>query len=119
MTNLAVDYVFLTSLGMPLTPDYVLQDHLRGMWKGGNPARSSGPSHLQAHIRPELLLLNGGSLLALQRILGHTSLEVVRLYVNLQTNDLVEQQWRYSPMDTLNARASSRSRPAAAGGRRS
>jgi hypothetical protein len=40
-----------------------------------------------------------------QRILGHTSLEAVKLYVNLQTDDLLAQQWTYSPMDTLKAKA--------------
>ena len=48
-------------------------------------------------------LLNGGDLLTLQRILGHSSLEVVKLYVNLDTKDLLSQQWKYSPVDTLRA----------------
>lgn len=30
-------------------------------------------------------------------------LEVVTLYVHLQTRDLLAQQWKYSPMDTLQA----------------
>ena len=46
-------------------------------------------------------------LLTLQRILGHSSLEVVKLYVNLDTRDLLAQQWRYSPVDTLRARLES------------
>jgi hypothetical protein len=40
-----------------------------------------------------------------QRILGHTSLEAVKLYVNRNTNDLLAQQWKYRPMDTLKAEA--------------
>jgi hypothetical protein len=42
---------------------------------------------------------------ASQRILGHTSLEVVKLYVNLQINNLLAQQCKYLPMDTLKAKA--------------
>jgi hypothetical protein len=30
---------------------------------------------------------------------------VVKLYVNLQTDNLLAQQWKYSPMDTLKAKA--------------
>jgi len=117
VTNLAVDHVFLTNLLMPLTPDYVYKIVSGACRKVGIQRSRLGP-HTCRHTFARSFLLNGASLLALERILGHTSLEVVRLYVNLQTNDLVEQQWRYSPMDTLNARASSSGRPATAHGRR-
>ena len=45
--------------------------------------------------------MNGGDLLTLQRILGHSSLEVVRMYIDLDTKDLIEQQRRFSPVDRL------------------
>ena len=38
-------------------------------------------------------------------ILGHVGSEIRKLYVNLQTDDLVAQQARYSPMDALGARS--------------
>ena len=61
----------------------------------------SSPSR---HTFGRNFLLNGGDLLTLQRILGHSSLEVVKLYVNLDTTALLAQQEKYSSVDALRAR---------------
>ena len=55
--------------------------------------------------------MNGGDLLTLQRILGHSSLEVLELYVHLDTTALLAQQEKYSSMDALEARHVVRARP--------
>ena len=99
------DRVFLTRTGDPLRPDYVYQIISRACRQVGITGKRLGP-HTCRHTFARSFLLNGGDLLTLQRILGHTSLEVVKLYVNLQTEDLLAQQWKYSPMDTLKARGS-------------
>ena len=98
-----LDRVFLTRSGGPLRADYlyaILSDACRQV---GITGKRLGP-HTCRHTFARSFLLNGGDLLTLQRILGHTSLEVVKLYVNLRTEDLLAQQWKYSPMDTLKAR---------------
>ena len=46
-------------------------------------------------------LLAGGDAFSLQRILGHTSMEMTRNYVNMLSDDLVEQHRLHSPMDRL------------------
>ena len=62
-----------------------------------------GP-HTCRHTFARLYLSNGGDLLTLQRILGHTSLEVVPRYVNMDTRELVAEQRQHSPVDlTLSA----------------
>ena len=46
-------------------------------------------------------LLNGGDVFSLQKILGHSSLEVVRMYVNLASDDVQVQHRKASPVDWL------------------
>lgn len=46
-------------------------------------------------------LRSGGDLFTLQRILGHTSLEMVRRYAQQVVSDLQEKHRIYSPMDRL------------------
>jgi len=42
---------------------------------------------------------------SLQKILGHSSLEVVRLYVNLATADVHSQHRKYNPVDMMRLRS--------------
>lgn len=64
-------------------------------------------SSVHAALRPRTR--GSGDLLTLQRILGRSSLEVVKVYVNLDTRDLLAQQWTHSPVDTLRARRATKS----------
>lgn len=100
------DSVFLTRRGYPLRPDYVYRIVSKACREAGIRGKRLGP-HTCRHTFSRNFLLNGGDLITLQRILGHSSLEVVRLYVNLNTDDLIAQQWKFSPMDTLKARLAS------------
>jgi len=92
--------VFLTRSGTPMRADYLYKVISDACRKVGIKGKRLGP-HTCRHTFARSFLLNGGDLLTLQRILGHTSLEVVKLYVNLRTEDLLAQQWKYSPMDLL------------------
>jgi integrase len=53
------------------------------------------------HTFAKLYLLNGGDLFSLQRILGHTTLDMVRRYVNLDTGEVKRQHAQASPVDRL------------------
>ncbi len=90
--------VFLSQHGTPLTQDWVYKILAGLCHKTGMRDRKVGP-HTCRHTFAKRFLMNGGDLLTLQRILGHTSLEVVRMYVNLDTQDLLAQQKRFSPVD--------------------
>ena len=46
-------------------------------------------------------LLNGGDIFSLQKILGHSSLASVRVYLNLFAADVKQQHLRFSPVDNL------------------
>jgi site-specific recombinase XerD len=46
-------------------------------------------------------LVNGGDVFTLQKILGHTTLEMTRKYVTLASTDVKEKHRQYSPIDNL------------------
>ncbi|MFC1892558.1 tyrosine-type recombinase/integrase [Chloroflexota bacterium] len=61
-------------------------------------------AHLCRHTFATRFLINGGDVFTLQQILGHSTLEMVRHYVNLAANHIAMQHQRFSPLDRLNLR---------------
>lgn len=57
--------------------------------------------HTFRHTFAKLFILNGGNTLALQNLLGHSTLEMVRHYVNLWGTDLQAMHRQYSPVEKL------------------
>ena len=97
--DLQNDYIFLSTNGNPLTENSVKLMFARL-------ARKSGVKRLHAHLCRHTFatkfLINGGDVFTLQRILGHSTLEMVRNYVNLASNHVALQHRRFSPLDRLN-----------------
>jgi integrase/recombinase XerC/integrase/recombinase XerD len=58
--------------------------------------------HLCRHTFATNYLMNGGDVFTLQQILGHTTLEMVRRYVNLASAHVRVQHRKFSPMDKMN-----------------
>lgn len=54
--------------------------------------------HLLRHSYATLFLLNGGDSLALQRLLGHTTLTMTNRYVHLAQSLKIAEQKKYSPL---------------------
>lgn len=99
-----INQVFLTRDGRLLTP-HRLYEIVSGVCKrAGIQGKRLGP-HTCRHTFARKFLMNGGDLLTLQRILGHSSLDVVKLYVALTTDDILSRQRRFSPMDRVLVRA--------------
>ena len=94
-----INNVFLSIVGKPLTENGVKLIFSRL-------AKSSGVTRLHAHLCRHTFatrfLINGGDVFTLQQILGHSTLEMVRHYVNLASNHVVIQHQKFSPMDRLN-----------------
>jgi integrase/recombinase XerC/integrase/recombinase XerD len=59
--------------------------------------------HLLRHTFAVNYLVNGGDPFSLQRIMGHTTLEMVRRYMHLADVHVRLQHRRYSPMDVMQA----------------
>jgi integrase/recombinase XerC/integrase/recombinase XerD len=99
--HLGITNMFLSTAGTPLTVNSVKLLFTRL-------ARTSGVRRLHAHLCRHTFatrfLVNGGDVFSLQQILGHSTLEMVRHYVNLASNHVVMQHQKFSPLDRLNLR---------------
>ena len=67
--------------------------------------------HICRHTFSVRYLINGGDVFSLQKILGHSSLEMTRKYVNLASGDVKDKHRQFSPMDNLNFNGKTRGRP--------
>lgn len=96
-----IDTVFLSIHGYPLTGN-------SAKLMFAKLAKRSGVSRLHAHLCRHTFatrfLINGGDVFTLQQILGHSSLEMVRHYVNLAASHVSIQHRKFSPLDHLNLR---------------
>ena len=61
-------------------------------------------AHLLRHTFATNYLMNGGDVFSLQQILGHTTLDMVRRYINLANTHVMTQHQRFSPVDRMNLR---------------
>lgn len=59
--------------------------------------------HTLRHTFAVLYVRNGGDSFSLQEILGHSTLEMTRQYVNLARRDVAAQHRKFSPMEALAA----------------
>ena len=115
---LADDRVFLNLDGRPMT-EAGLKLMIQRL------AQVSGVTRLHAHLLRHTFavnyLMNGGDVFTLQQILGHTTLEMVRHYINLANAHVMTQHKRFSPVDRMNLRQINRAvgvRKVGRGGRR-
>jgi len=57
--------------------------------------------HTFRHTMAKFYVINGGDIFTLQQILGHSSLEMVRYYVELFSTDIHQQHQKYSPVENM------------------
>lgn len=92
--------LFLRSNGTTLSSDWVYRLVRQYGQKAGIEGVRCSP-HTFRHTFSKKFLTNGGDLFTLQKILGHSSLAVVRMYVELTSEDVQIQHRRYSPVDWI------------------
>ena len=63
----------------------------------GLTGRKLGP-HLLRHTFGRQWILNGGDLVSLQRILGHSNIQTTRIYAELNLADVIRQHHKYTPI---------------------
>ena len=90
--------VFLSEDGFSLRPRAV-QSMLKRLGKKAHLSGIGVNPHRFRHTFARQFLMNGGDIFSLQKILGHSSLEVVKMYVNLMTSDILDQHHKFSPVD--------------------
>ena len=99
--NPVIQNVFLSASRKPLT-----ENSMKLMF--ARVAKRSGVHRLHAHLCRHTFatrfLINGSDVFTLQQILGHSTLEMVRHYVNLASSHIAIQHKKFSPLDRLNLR---------------
>lgn len=63
----------------------------------GIKGRKLGP-HTLRHTFGRHFIMAGGDAFSLQRILGHTDIQTTRIYVELNTTDIIRQHHKFTPM---------------------
>jgi len=91
-------HFFMTVEGKPLTVAAVRLMIRRAKQRAGIPRLHA---HLLRHTFAIHYLMAGGDVFSLQRILGHSSLEVTRMYVNMVASQVKEKHRLFSPMDNM------------------
>ena len=94
------DYVLLTRDGRQLTKNRVEELMKKYGQRAGIKGVRCSP-HTLRHTACVFWIRNGGDIFSLQKITGHSSLEVLRGYVNLAQGDVNSAHRRYSMVDNL------------------
>lgn len=94
------DLLFLTKRGGPLRKDRA-QHIIYAIGRRASVRGVSVSPHRFRHTFARLWVLNGGDPFTLQRLLGHTTMEMVRRYVSMAEEDLCRQHMKFNPGDRL------------------
>ncbi|MBX6773147.1 MAG: tyrosine-type recombinase/integrase [Chloroflexi bacterium] len=91
--------VFISREDTPLN-SCTLQDRLR-LYGAKAGCRVPVSPHVLRHTFARMYIMNGGDPFSLRRILGHSTFEMVSVYVNLFAGDIQKQHERFSPVNRL------------------
>ncbi|MFD2702762.1 tyrosine-type recombinase/integrase [Paenibacillus shunpengii] len=94
------DYVFINIDNKPFLKRGI-QQAIKEVGKESGIRGVRVSCHTFRHTFAKQYIINGGDAFSLQRILGHTSLDMVRVYVAMFGVDLSAQHAKYSPLEHL------------------
>jgi len=103
------DYLFISADGQRITHTAVAKVFQRVKEQAGVPKLHP---HVCRHTFSVRYLVNGRDAFSLQKILGHTTLEMTRKYVNMAFGEVKVKHRQFSPMDNLGFQTKKRGRPA-------
>lgn len=96
--DFASEYVFLSYEGEPIT-EHTVRDNLRTYGKVARITDKRVSPHTLRHTGALFYILNGGDPFSLQRILGHSHMNMVRRYVQMTNMDVQNQHSIHSPLN--------------------
>ena len=99
MPEYADPNVFLSVYGNKLDP-HRLRQRLRKYARDAK-IKSRVTPHVLRHTFAKYYLLNHGDVMTLQKILGHSSMDMVRRYVQMTDQDVKEKHAEFSPIKRL------------------
>lgn len=91
------DYLFLSAYGNKMDTNQIIHNFTQ-YGKQANIKQRCTP-HVFRHTFSVSFLKSGGDVFTLQRILGHTTLEMTRRYIQLTSSDLIKKHKEVSPLD--------------------
>lgn len=94
------DHLFVSIDNIPLSTRNI-QERIQYYGKAANIQGVRVSPHTFRHTFAKMYIKNGGDAFSLQAILGHTTLDMVRHYVNLFSSDVQEQHRKFSPVEHL------------------
>lgn len=94
------DLFFVNQFGRGLNANW-FQKQLREYGKTAGIQGVRVSPHTLRHSFATQYILNGGDAFSLQKMLGHSTLDMVRVYVDLANRDVALQHRKYSPIDQL------------------
>jgi integrase/recombinase XerD len=100
--ELTSHYVFVTIDNEQLSKRQI-QDHISKYGKLANITNVRCSPHVFRHSFAKMSVLSGANIFALQAVLGHSTLDVTRNYVNLFTKEVYELHKQFSPVENLNS----------------
>lgn len=92
------DYLFCTAYGEKINEDTL--KHSIKIYNNKHGVIKSG-IHRFRHTFAKKWILGGGDVFRLQKILGHSSMDVVKNYVNMFTDDLQNDFNKFNPLEQL------------------
>ncbi|WP_394175615.1 tyrosine-type recombinase/integrase [Guptibacillus hwajinpoensis] len=100
---LSTDALFITLEGEPMTKRQ-FQNRVTHHGKKANLTGVRCSCHTFRHTFAKMAVKQGAGIFELQSILGHTSMEMVRIYVNLFSGDVTEKHKNFSPLKNIKPR---------------
>jgi integrase/recombinase XerD len=94
----ADDFLFCSQYGKPFTRDGV-QSAIHDFNTRRGVTKTS--VHLFRHTFAKKWIMSGGDIFRLQKLLGHSSLDIVKEYVNIFGADLKEQYDTFNPLENV------------------
>jgi integrase/recombinase XerD len=91
-------YLFCTVSAEQLTKNAITHTI---QWYNKSKGVNKTSIHLFRHTFAKLYILNGGDIFRLQKLLGHSSIEMVREYVEMFNTDLKDGYDKFNPLEQL------------------
>lgn len=96
--DLDTNVLFVTIDNTPITRRQV-QDRIKHYGKMAGLKHIRVSPHTFRHTFAKMSIMNGANIFALQKILGHTTLEMVKRYVNMFSDEAALQHKKFSPVE--------------------
>ena len=93
--------IFLSCYGAPLYRRHIITIIKKHGNNAGIPPNQCGV-HMFRRFFAVQFLRNGGDFFSLQKLLGHSTLEMTRKYAEMAQSDVIAQHRAHSPADSLN-----------------